>query len=301
MTVRRRVAAVALVALVVPVSCASEGASGADHAHTHLDTANGKPDRVIAGPQGGRGQFVVECGYSHVGADDPIVHPGQPGASHEHVFFGNTTTDAASTLVSLEAGGTTCDQQLDRAAYWAPALYDGTAMVEPVKSTAYYRAGLDVDPATVQPYPSGLMMIAGNAAADAEQPLEVVAWTCGAGIERSALPPECPPGRNVRLILTFPDCWDGMHLDTANHIGHVAYSTGGACPSTHPVAIPQLQFSVEYAHTGPVDGLALASGGLLSGHADFVNAWDPDKLAGEVRLCLHRNVVCGVTSGKTTG
>ena len=299
MTFRRVAVAAALVALVVPVSCASDGASGAGHGHAHLDTANGKPDRVIAGPQGGRGQFVVECGYSHVGTDDPIVYPGQPGASHEHVFFGNTTTDAASTLVSLDAGGTTCEQQLDRAAYWAPALYDDDTMVAPVKSTAYYRAGLDVDPTTVQPYPSGLMMIAGNAAAETEQPLEVVAWTCGAGIERAALPPECPPGRNVHLILTFPDCWDGVRLDSADHIDHVAYSTGGACPGTHPVAVPQLQFSVEYAHTGPVDGLALASGGLLSGHADFLNAWDPDKLAGEVRLCLHRNVVCGVTSGTT--
>ncbi|MBU6317568.1 MAG: DUF1996 domain-containing protein [Acidobacteria bacterium] len=292
----------ASVALLALVSCGND-ADTADqhrHAHTHLDTSDGKPDRVIAGPQGGRGQFVVECGFSHVGPDDPIVHPGQPGASHEHVFFGNTTTDAASTLVSLDAGGTTCDQQLDRAAYWAPALYDGTTMVTPVKSTAYYRAGLDVDPVGVQPYPGGLMMIAGNAAAAAEQPLEVVAWTCGAGIERSALPPECPPGRNLRLILTFPDCWDGVHLDTPNHIDHVAYSSGGVCPAAHPVAVPQLQFSVEYDHTGPIDGLALASGGLLSGHADFVNAWDADKLAGEVRLCLHRNVVCGVTSGKTT-
>ena len=295
--------AMALVAVFALVSCGHD--TSHEHAvgntHTHLDTANGKPDQVIAGPQGGRGQFVVECGFSHAATDDPIIYPGQPGASHEHVFFGNTGTDAASTLVSLEAGQTTCEQRLDRAAYWVPALFAGTAMVEPVKSTAYYRAGLDVEPTVVQPYPSGLMMIAGNAAADTEQPLEVVAWTCGAGIERSALPPVCPPGRNLHLILTFPDCWDGARLDSANHIDHVAYSTGGACPSTHPVAVPQLQFSVEYAHTGPTDGLVLASGGLLSGHADFVNAWDPEKLAGEVQLCLHRNVVCGVTSGRTTG
>jgi hypothetical protein len=298
----RRRAAV-LVAVFALVSCAhgTNDEHGAGHTHAHLDTADGKPDRVIAGPQGGRGQFVVECGFSHVGADDPIVYPGQPGASHEHVFFGNTTTDAVSTLASLDAGDTTCDQHLDRAAYWVPALYDGAAMIEPVKSTAYYRAGLDIDPKAVQPYPSGLMMIAGNAAAQTEQPLEVVAWTCGAGIERSTLPPECPPGRNVRLILTFPDCWDGVRLDSANHIDHVAYSTGGICPSTHPVAVPQLQFSVEYAHTGPTDGLELASGGLLSGHADFMNAWDTEKLADEVSLCLHRDVVCGVTSGKISG
>lgn len=96
---RRRAVLAASVALLALVSCGND-ADTADqhrHAHTHLDTSDGKPDRVIAGPQGGRGQFVVECGFSHVATDDPIVHPGQPGASHEHVFFGNTTTDAAST------------------------------------------------------------------------------------------------------------------------------------------------------------------------------------------------------------
>ncbi|MEI6403953.1 MAG: hypothetical protein WCP59_17400, partial [Actinomycetota bacterium] len=95
-----RGSATALVAVFALVSCAHdtghEHTTG--HTHTHLDTANGTPDRVIAGPQGGRGQFVVECGFSHAGTDDPIVYPGQPGASHEHVFFGNTGTDAASTL-----------------------------------------------------------------------------------------------------------------------------------------------------------------------------------------------------------
>jgi hypothetical protein len=153
----------------------------------------------------------------------------------------------------------------------------------------------------VQPYPHGLMMIAGNAAATTPQPVEVVAWTCGAGIERAATPPECPDGRNLHLIVTFPDCWDGVRLDTANHIDHVAYSTGGVCPAGHPVPVPQLQFSVEYDHHGPTDGLELASGGLLSGHADFVNAWDPAKLASEVALCLHRDLVCGVTSGRVSG
>jgi hypothetical protein len=32
-----------------------------------------------------------------------------------------------------------------------------------------------------------------------------------------------------------------------------------------------------------------------------MNGWASDKLAGEVRMCLHRKVVCGVTSGRKTG
>src|SRR5919198_781505 len=61
----------------------------------------------------------------HDARDDPIVHPGQPGASHLHSFIGNTATDAASTIASLESGGSTCGKgmdQVDRSAYWVPAL-----------------------------------------------------------------------------------------------------------------------------------------------------------------------------------
>ena len=145
-------------------------------------------------------------------------------------------------------------------------------------------------------------MLAGNPVATEAQPLSVVAWTCGAGIERSTTPPTCPAGRNVRLVVTFPDCWDGQHTDSDNHRDHVGYSTAGTCPAGLPIAIPQLQFSVEYPVAGEVEGtLELASGGQLTGHADFLDGWDPDKLAREIRLCLHRGVVCGVASGRTSG
>lgn len=310
MTARRGFGAALLVAMTAAVSagCGSDAASQEprqhdqhDHDHHHIDTANGKPDAVITGPQGRRGQFVVECRFSHEAPDDPIVYPNQPGASHLHEFFGNTTTDAASTLASMSVAKTTCDQQLDRAAYWAPALYDGDRRVPSVKSTAYYRAGLDVDPETVEPYPAGLAMIGGSAAATTTQPVEVVAWTCGTSGLRDRVPPSCAADRSLRVIITFPDCWNGTDLDSADHKSHVAYSHAGRCPATHPVAIPQLQFSVEYDHHGPTAGLRLASGPIFTGHADFVNVWDPVKLATEVKLCIHRDVVCGITSGRKTG
>jgi hypothetical protein len=217
------------------------------------------------------------------------------------VFFGNTVVDAFSTVASLAGGATTCDQPLDKAAYWAPALLRGTEQQPPVKSTAYYRPGQGIDPASVQPFPPGLMMVAGNSGATGEQPLSIVAWTCGAGIERSVLPPVCSRGRSLRLLVTFPDCWDGVHLDSVDHHAHVAYSSHGSCPGGFPVPIVQLLFAVEYPVWGSTDGLQLASGGLTTGHADFMNGWDQDKLAGEVKFCIHRLVVCGVASGRTTG
>lgn len=304
----RRWWAVAVAAALIVVGCsAGDGSSAAGavddgHRHVHTDaTSLGQPDEPIAGPQGNQPQFVVECGFSHAAQDDPIVFPGQPGRSHLHVFFGNTHVDAATTAAELVGGTTTCDQQLDTAAYWAPALLRGDLVLTPVKSTAYYRPGLGVDPASVQPFPPGLLMVAGNAGTTHAQPVSIVAWTCGTGIARDVTPPPCPEGRDLRLVVTFPDCWDGAHLDSPDHHAHVAYSSHGRCPEGYPVPVPQLQFSVEYPVTGDPTGLLLASGGLLTGHADFMNGWNQAKLEQEVDLCLHPALVCGVTSGKKSG
>ena len=155
-------------------------------------------------------QFVVECGFSHAAPDDPIVHPGHPGRSHLHTF-GNTAAGAASTAASLAAtGGTTCDQQLDRAAYWAPALLDGGQPVAPTGAVAYYRPGVGIDPATVDPYPFGLAMLAGDPVADEAQPLDVVAWSCGTGSGAVGHPAGVPggsphaPGRRLPGLLGRP-------------------------------------------------------------------------------------------------
>src|SRR4051812_26325760 len=66
--------------------------------------------------------FVSLCRFSRRLPDDPIVHPGQPGVSHDHTFFGNTTTDAFSTPAGLVGKPSTCDPTTDTASYWAPSL-----------------------------------------------------------------------------------------------------------------------------------------------------------------------------------
>src|SRR5437773_1769395 len=61
---------------------------------------------VWAFKQGDMPDFVVSCPFSHRLPDDPIVYPGQPGASHLHDFFGNTSVDAASTYSQLRRSTT---------------------------------------------------------------------------------------------------------------------------------------------------------------------------------------------------
>ncbi len=286
-------------------SCASDSQNTQTHDHSMMpvDAASvmGQPDQPVTGPQGRVGQFVVECPFSHALPDDPIVYPGDAGASHLHVFFGNVTSNADATLDSLLGQGTTCEQQQDTASYWAPALLDNGQLIEPVKSVAYYRAGVGVDPTTVVAFPPGLLMIAGDAMATEAQPTSVVAWSCGSGGMRDELPPSCPEDRGLRIDITFPDCWDGKNLDVDGHRTHMHYSSNGKCPSSHPVSVPQLIFSVAYPVHGDASQLQLASGGLITGHADFINSWDQEKLEEEVALCIGRDIVCGVTSGRISG
>ncbi|HEX6568670.1 MAG TPA: DUF1996 domain-containing protein [Acidimicrobiales bacterium] len=294
--------AVALAALVAGCGGSPSGSGdGAGDADRGGDAAV-SPVRLSPtepGPQGRVPQFVVECGFSHVAPDDPIVHPGHAGRSHQHVFFGNTATDADSTVDDLAAGDTTCDQRLDRASYWAPALLDHGEVVEPTKAVAYYRPGVGIDPATVEPYPYGLKMLGGDQAAAGPQSLDVVAWSCGTGSARAVAPPTCPEGRPLRMAVSFPDCWDGERLDSADHVAHTARSKAGACPPTHPVPVPQLLLTINYPVTGGGHDLSLASGSLLTGHADFFNAWDEDKLRTEVESCITRGLTCGVASNRS--
>jgi hypothetical protein len=253
------------------------------------------------GPQGRRAQFRVECDYSHSAPDDPIVYPGEPGASHLHDFFGATSVDAHSSASDLLGGETTCQQKDDTAAYWAPALFDHDTKVDPTDAVAYYRPAFNTDPTTVEPFPPGLMMIAGNHLATPPQPLTVVAWHCGTSPDLSTEPPECPRSARLAVRVAFPSCWDGVNLDSEDHRRHMAYAEDGRCPAMHPVAVPELVFEVHYPIWGDGHDLVLASGATTSAHADFVNAWNQDKLDREVRTCLNKGRICGVVSTRSVG
>jgi Domain of unknown function (DUF1996) len=294
------VRALALALVLALAACGGAGAGGQSRGQAR-GAALGRVEisPTEAGPQGRVPQFVVQCRFSHIGAADPIVHPGMVHHGHLHIFFGNTGTDADSTAASLGRARTTCDQKLDRAAYWAPALLDHGTPVTPTKAVAYYRPGVGIDPAAVHPYPFGLKMLGGDQTATSPQPLDVVAWSCGTGSTRTATPATCPPGRPLRLAVAFPDCWDGDHLDSPDHTDHVARSRDGACPTSHPVPIPQLLLTITWPVTGPGHALGLASGSVLTGHADFINAWDEAKLRTEVTNCLQRGITCGVASTRS--
>lgn len=250
------------------------------------------------GPQGRVGQFVVGCTYSHSDTDDPIVHRGMHGMSHRHDFYGFTETDQNTTAPDMVGGETTCDKTVDTAAYWHPTLYDHGKIVVPDGLNAYYRAAPGIDPREVQTMPLGLAMLAGDQMATTPQPGDATGWTCGIRGTLSDDPPECPASAPLHLVLTFADCWDGEHLDSEDHVSHVAYSVDGACPTTHPVSIPQLAVAVAFPISGPGHDLSLASGNIYSAHGDFLNGWSPAGLKRELDACLRRGAICDLGTNR---
>lgn len=240
------------------------------------------------------GVFRTRCDFSHMAFDDPIVAPGQPGASHLHTFFGNTMTDANSTAASIATtGNSTCRGGIaNRTAYWVPAVIDVATRKPLVPSLAqvYYRSGYGgVVPSDVQAMPDGLRMIAGNTASTGDASDNPrTHWQCrtkntspSREDRTSHIPSDCGPGEALRLTVEFPQCWDGENLDSSDHRGHMAYAQRG-CPSSHPVPLPQVVLNVVY----PLDARAPEGWRLVSDnydhslpggrslHADWFNGWD---------------------------
>jgi len=232
--------------------------------------------------------FVSACAFSHRLNDDPILYPGLPGASHDHTFVGNRTTNAFSTYKSLRAGGTSCKRADDTAAYWMPTLFVDGKPVRPRGATVYYRRKT-LKP--VRPFPAGFRAIAGMAHATMPQAKRVTFWNCGAngGVPASSEVPTCPDtmANGLRLHVNFGSCWDGVSLDSPDHMSHLAYPKAGVCPSAHRYPVPAITVIFRYPSAGG-PGVALASGGTYSGHADFVNAWHQPTLRRLVADCLNQ-------------
>jgi len=253
--------------LVAAVTAAALAASSLSAAPAVLEqTAPGFP---------GGSHYAIGCSISHRNNDDPIVFPGRPGRSHNHTFIGNTTVNAWATPASLRGGPTSCSDPFDSSGYWFPSLFVGRAAVLPRSATVFYVKRSRDD---LTPLPRGLVMIAGNAAARGPQPKSIVAWSCGTGAgdgPKVSRVPACSVGQWLQLQVTFPSCWNGRTVNSADHKRHMKYLSRGRCPASHPIALPTLVLIVVYP---PVPLGAQVATGHFGAHADFMNGWNEDVL-----------------------
>jgi hypothetical protein len=229
------------------------------------------------------GQFWLKCAASNRLSDDPIIYPGDPGASHLHEFLGNESTNAHSTYADMVTAETNCRLTADTAAYWVPALIGPDGPVRVVGVAVYYRGPVG---RTVAPPPDH-RAVAGPSGINKS-------WRSCVGVvgTKSDTIPDCGDAR-VKANILFPECTDGR-TDSADHRAHLAYVVKGRCPGTHPVRITRVALHVTFDSTGG-SGFILSSDDGTPGaslHADFWNTWDQETLESLVARCINLDVVC---------
>jgi Domain of unknown function (DUF1996) len=227
----------------------------------------------------GMGAFRTVCNFSHMNFDDALVYPNARNAAHLHVYFGNTGADAFSTPDSIATtGNSTCRGGIvNRTAYWVPALVDGNGRpLVPVYMDTYYKSGYRYfDNASVVPIPARFRMIAGDSKSRVMQ--DVAYFECNhqrvSGLGACA--------GELRQVVEFPQCWDGVNLASPDHRSHVVYASNQRCPASHPVHLPEVSYHIRYDNVPAGVRLSSDVNGAPAGsssHGDWMNGWEQEVL-----------------------
>lgn len=291
---------------------------------TGLIPVSAAPDNV--------GAFRFICNVSHLAYDDPIVFPGQPGKSHLHQFFGNTLANANSTYASLRSSGdSTCNNMLNRSAYWTPAMLDGKGgVVKPDYVSVYYKRfpitspNCQIQGTACVNLPRGLRYVFGyNMLNPAQSPTGDRWFNCDGPTAVPGKYPDivtaaanCPNGNRLGAVIHSPDCWDGKNLDSADHRSHVAFGGYGdwgyyKCDAAHPYVIPTftmgIWFTVDdnlnrsgtwttststwHLSSDEMPGMAPMRPGTTF-HSDWFGAWDDTVMAKWAGNCVDKLLNC---------
>lgn len=274
----------------------------------------------------GGGVVHVACSFSHFSYDDPIVSPGNPGSAHLHMYFGNTHANAYSTHDTLQnEGASTCQHgELNRTAYWIPALLDGNDhALTPSYMQVYYERLSGMSASALEAFPPGLNFIIGDSGATSPQPVggenSGLRFYCGwyekakesGGGSRgpySSSIPHCDRNSysHIQLDLDAPYCWNGK-LDWKASERNVVYAIGnqynGNCPSSHPRILPFLKYRIHFktdisptptstwylaSDINPHDGSIKSQPGITV-HSDWFGGWHRDTLERLTDDCMRPN------------
>jgi len=237
------------------------------------------------------------CSQLVVERSDPLINPGVIPSPHMHQVVGgnsfNATMDPKTLNPPTASTCTSCKMEDDFSNYWTASIYfqspengtfkrvpqmangrlNGTLLDQNGGLTVYYmqpfsgtnkkvtvpKPGFRMfagDPTLRAAAKTGSMAICHRCLAKGDRMTGGSGSPCSSGDSAGFPTKPCPGG--IRATIIFPSCWDGVNLDSPDHVSHVAYQPGAAlagdtCPSTHPVRIPQVMYEVMYDTSGFAD------------------------------------------------
>ena len=299
----------------------------------YLNQPYGNPENAFPVSRGG--QFRAACEFSHFAYDDPLVYPGKPGASHLHMFFGNTEANAFTTYESLiNSGSSTCNgQELNRTGYWAPALFDGDGNVRVPERIVVYYKGENKARGRSEVYPPGAAMIAtenintmphaeggaggvrlgflctDNFSANTNIGSQTMADCDGS---RFGTDPNRPRWTVLEVSIKFPQCWNGEDpSDWTNFSPPVGDWYVSRCEGEYNHTFPNLEYFINYRVepgestagwflASDVDPVSFSLGDDPAGstvHADWWGGWHPEINRMWIDNCVNYVHPDGVPSG----
>ena len=196
------------------------------------------------------------------------------------------------------ADGNTGNVEENKSLYWHPTVYrvetnnDGSTTYK--KSDIYLTSAYYIwTTGQAIAFPDGFKMVAGFlGVADARANFECVGGSVcsNQNDEEACMYKEFPTEScaELEVSMAFPTCWDGMNIDSEDHMSHVSYDIEGGrfdgeCPSTHPVKLPEIQlFFRILPYPG---GKHVFADGTSFYHADYFSGWDSKELQNVLDKC----------------